>query len=283
MLLAYDLPRDWTYGITDGEWLTPDVELLHDFEPAERVRLAFNDSGSQTTATTTAVTATRVGAFVPRVGCILGLRGVPAGLKLELRGRRPADGGFTYELGGNALTQRTVEFPDGTVGAWWVLDAGLDAIIGYELQVYNDVAGGTVLEAEAELEIGQIVVAPALDVPIELGWSYSYRSGSAARRTLGAQVQRVARTPFRVTRLKPSVGSAAAAHGGGLPGGEDWQRLLARLSRVPFSAVVPRIIDNDEVQRQAAFGFVSVDAANQHVAGPLWRMQEMTFEEVPAG
>lgn len=280
MLLGYDLPRDWTYGINNGEWLTPDVELLHDFEPAEQVRLAFA-AGAQTIGTTTAITGQRVGALVPRVACILGLT-VPIGLRVEIIGKRAADSSYTYDLGGNSQTQRVVEFADGTRGVWWLFDAGLDPIVGWQISLYNDVGGVVALDAEAQIEIGQIIVTAAADIPHELGWSYGYRSTSLRRRTLAAQLQHVSRTAYRQTRLKPVYDNEAAAHGAGLAGAEDWQRLLARFARRPFSVVVPRVLNTDHAQRLSAFGIVSNDPTIQQLVGPLWQMQEVIFEEIPA-
>ena len=71
MLIAYSLPDDWTYTISTA-FLTPDVELLHDFAPAEKVRFSWDATDPQTTGNSVILSGTRATAFVPRGGCILG-------------------------------------------------------------------------------------------------------------------------------------------------------------------------------------------------------------------
>ncbi len=282
MLLGYKLPRDWTYSVVDAVLLTPDVELLHDNEPGEKVRFEWDDTDPQTTSTAVAIQALRVSAFVPRAGCLLGVT-LPVGLKVEIRGRRAIDAGYTYELGGNALTQRVVEFDDGTRGLLWVFDDGLDAIVGYEVKLFNDVAGSLAIEPEQIFEIGQVRVGPGVSIPHELGWSARPTDPSIFRRTLGAAVQRVHRRGFRTAKLRPAWGRVDAARGGALAGGMDWQQLLGILARDPFCLVFARWQDHADLQRVGGFGLITVLPGIEHKAGPIYQMQEMTFEEVPAG
>lgn len=280
MLIAYKLPADWTYTISTS-WITPDNEVLHDNSPAELVRFAWDDTDPQTTGNTVIIGATRATAFVARAGCLLGTS-FPVGLKVEILGKRAADPGYSYDLGGNSMTQKTVRFADGTVGLYWVFDEGLDPIVGYQVTFYNDVAGSPSILPEAAVDIGQIRVGPAVLIPHEVGWSDGPRDPSIIRRTLGGQVQRVGRTPWRTGKLKPAYGRVDKARGGALANGLDWQQLNGILAKDPFCIIFPRWEDIDDAQKTAVFGLVTVPAID-HRAGPIYQMQELGFEEIPAG
>jgi hypothetical protein len=281
MLIAYSLPDDWTYTISTS-FLTSDVELLHDFAPAEKVRFTWDDTDPQSTGNTVILSGTRATAFVPRGGCILGAT-LPAGLKVEIMGKRALDAGFSYALGGNSLTQKTVKFADGSIGLFWVFDDGLDPIVAYQVTFYNDVAGSPSIEPEAAVDIGQIVVAPMLNIPHELKWSWRRNTTSLTSRTLGAQVQFVPRTGYRVGKMKAKIQGIEEARSGGLANGMDWEQFLARLAESPFSIVVPRWGDIADAQRTAAFGLVDSLPSVAQAVGDFYEMSDLSFEEIPAG
>ena len=281
MLIAYSLPDDWTYTISTA-FLTPDVELLHDFAPAEKVRFSWDATDPQTTGNSVILSGTRATAFVPRGGCILGAN-LPAGLKVEIVGKRAADAGFSYALGGNSLTQKIVKFADGSNGLYWVFDDGLDPIVGYQITFYNDVAGAPSIAPAAAVDVGQITVAPMLNIPHELRWSWRRKTTSLTSRTLGAQVQFVPRTGYRTGKMKATIQGIAEARDGGLANGMDWEQFLARLAESPFSIVVPRWVDIADAQRTAAFGLVDELPGVAQAAGDFYEMADLTFEEIPAG
>ncbi len=279
MLIAYSLPADLTYTISTA-WLTPDVEVLHDNSPADKVRFSWDATSPQTTGNSVIIAAQRANAFVPRGGCLLGTS-LPVGLKVELVGKRAADPGYSYALGGNSLTQRTVRFADGSVGLLWVLDEGLDPIVAYQITIYNDVAGAPSIAASAAIDIGQIRLGPAVLIPHEVGWSDGPKDPSIIRRTLGAQVQRVQRTAYRAGKLRPAYGRVDKARGGALANGLDWKQLIAILAKDPFCIILPRWEDTDDAQKTGVFGIVSAPQID-HRAGPIYQMQDLGFEEIPA-
>lgn len=281
MLIGYDLSQDWTYGIVDGDWLTSDVEMLHSFSPAERVRMSFNTTDPQTISTSTSITAQRPSAIIPQVGCVIGLS-VPPGTRIDVTGMRASDGGYTYDLGGNSQGQRTTELADGTVGIWWAFAPGLDAIVGWQITIYNDAHGSPFLAAGAAVDIGQVVICAASKVSIKPGWQDGRKNPSVSRRTLGAQLQYVQRTSYRTMRLGPCLKKQDHAFGEALGNGMDWQRLIAKLAARPFTVCVPRTIDLDEMQRTAAFGVVQNEPGIKHIQGPWSEMTDIIFDEVPA-
>ena len=278
MLLGHSLPSNWTYGLSSGEFLTA-PELLHDRAPAERVVLAWDD-GAQSSATTVDLTATRSAAVVPRIGALLG-SDLPVGLKIEVRGKRAEDAGFTYDLGGNALTQTLGRLPGGRVGCWWAFDADLDPIVAYQVRLYNDVGGSDVLTAEQELRIGQLIIAPAVNIPHQTGPLVSWVDPSPIRRTLGAQTQRVARRAYRELSLQGCLDHSDLAWGGGLPGGLDWQTVLDALAADPYTCLAPYWdgVPGD-LQATALFGICS-NLGIEGLAGPYRVLERMTLSEVP--
>lgn len=278
MLLGYDLPRDWTYAIDAGAFLT-DATALHDRMPAEAVQLKWDSTDPQTVTTAVTISATRTQPFVSRLAALLGTD-LPEGLRVELRGRRPADAGNTYELGGNSLTQRLVRQPEGSVGCHWVLAEGLDPIIGYGLTIYNDASSVVAIAPEAELLIGEIIVAPAIDLPHEVGVEETW-SEQRTQASVGAQVSVVSRAMYRTLRVQPTFSTHADAREGALPGGLDWQTVQAALARDPFTLAVLYDESPELIQRTGMFGVIS-GLGIGGLAGRYQRPKSITVREVPA-
>lgn len=278
MLIGYNLPRDWTYGIASGAWLT-DPAALHDRSPAQAVQFEW-PTGAQTTATTVQVTGTRSAAVVPRLGALLGTT-LPAGLRVTITGRRSGDAGYTYDLGGNSTTLRLSVLPDGTVGGVWVFADGLDPIVAWRITAYNDVSGATAIAAESERLLGEVVVCPALYVPHEDGLQETWTVPSILRRFRSAQTQLVPHVPFRVISLRGWPDEHVNARLGGLPGGMDWQRLLGALARDPYTLLVPYWDTSDEIQRSAVFGVASGFGIGGR-EGRYQQMDKLTVAEIPA-
>lgn len=126
-------------------------------------------SGSQTTSSVLKLQSTWPIPQVVRLITFIGLKDIPAGTKIVVTGKRQSDSDFTYALGGNSATQRTVLLPDGSVGAWIICAAGLDPIIGYQIAVYNDVNGSTSFVASQFIYVGESDALAGLDVKIKDG------------------------------------------------------------------------------------------------------------------
>jgi hypothetical protein len=280
MKLLYNIPRDWTIAITGGTALT-DVDAWADPNPGERVRIQW-PSGTQTTGATVGVQFTRSQSVVPVGGGLRGLRGIPAGTKVVVTGKRAADAGFAYALGGNSATARTVALPGGDVGITWAFDAGLDAIIGAQVLIYNDVNGSASIAAEASIEIGTPVVGGGIDFVIQADWTLDGKDPSISSRTLGSQLNRVLRPGYRVLTCTPAyVKTEEEARGGGLSDGSDWQTVGAALRRDPYVLAIARVDSSDEIQRTSIFGAVTRLPAVQHLDGALYQPSQLVVEEIP--
>jgi len=279
MLIGYDLPIDWALAITSGTWVTPEA-ALQDRSPSERTRVQW-PSGSQHTAVTVAITGARSRAFVPRLAALLGTT-LPAGLRVEIRGKRATDAGFTYELGGNALTRRTVEFDDGSVGCIWAFADDLDPILAWQLLIYNDVDGVPGISASAYLDLGEIVVCPAVDVPHRPGRRFATVDASPSYRLLGGRTIRAGRTAYRVLTVRPMFDRITVARGRTLPGDMDWGRLQTKLSADPWTLVVLTPWDLDLAQYESIYGVASRVPSLDSIAGSLNQLAELVVEEEPA-
>lgn len=295
MKIGYDPvnPANASWSLTgSGAAFVTDDSGLDDGWPQRRTRISFTDTVSQTIAETVGVRRTWGTAFVPRGGCILGVErpsGVSLeGLKLEIRGKRPEDAGFTYALGGNSLTQRLVQLPDGngSIGLFWLYDAGLDPIHGYEILYFNDIGGATTLEPSEVFDTGEISVRPMVDMPIKKGWDMPWQDPTIRRRTdSGSQSDRVPKDPWRRLVCEFAMGRDADVFRGGLADGMDWQMVQRQLLRGDPVLLFPRwtnagVFDADTLHRWALFAEADVDGVG-HVAGPWWRSR-MEFDEIPA-
>lgn len=277
MLVGYDLRRDWAHTLGGGAtWAPTDAgnpAYLDDMAPAEAAMLTW-PSGAQTTSTAITESATTVRQFVPRVGAMLGVS-VQPGLRVEIRGRRAADDGYTYNLGGNSLTQRLVRMPDGSSGCIWIFDAGLDPIIGRQVTIYNDAGGVAVITAEQDVSIGEIVIAPALQICQSLGQQEAWTDPSIMRRSMASQVSRVRRSAYRTLRIQgaPMLGSAWVDGG--------WQDIQASLSASPYTLLVSHESDYEMAQRTSMFGVASGLGIGL-ITRAYQRPDEMTVAEIPA-
>jgi hypothetical protein len=292
MLIAYSMPPVTSLALAGGSgaaWLTSDgYAALFDGKPARRARLRWRDSAVPATSHYVAL---QVGFAVPtplRVIAVLGLRGIPEGVKLEARGREVGAPSATALLGGTALTQRTAMLPDGTTGAWLLGDATSTAYEGFELRIYNDASGVTWANAATTIDLGELFAAPAVSVPIQPDWRFSEPGTTRQRaRTRAAQLASAPGQEFRRLGVTAQPQSKAIARGGGLPHGMDWSRLQAALRNDARAAAIPRwrtptgAIDAGEVQATALYGIAEELGEIQHLGGDYYAWNPM-FEEIPA-
>lgn len=172
---------------------------LFDGQPASVTRCT-GVSGSQTTSSKTSIQLTLAAAAPVRVLCLLGTT-LPAGLKVQVAGKRSGDSGYPYALGGNATTQRLVTFADGTVGAWWVFPSSNDPLIGLEVSLYNDVGGSTVLSASAHFDIGELRPFLGTDVAVVDNLDDTMEDGGRPRRSPNNQPNYLGHLPYSKYRM----------------------------------------------------------------------------------
>ncbi len=203
--------------------------------------------------------------IIPRGGAMQGLSvegsTFPVGTKFEVYGKRVGDVGYTYGLGGNSLTAESRELEDGSIGVFWLFDAGLDPIVEWEIRAYNDVGGVTWADADTVLRIGEADVFEGVSVCISYGWHTQLEVTAQEARTLGSQLHEVDRVPFRALEFALAPASGEVVRREGLATDEDWQRIEAILGRAGARAMVyvrtknsAGAFDEDELYSTAIFG-----------------------------
>lgn len=286
MLIGYHVPAQPTVAIyaPGGGWLTADGgSACVDAKPARRARFAWR-TNAPALADFCSLYVDYTQTFVPRVGCLLGLRGVPDGVLTQAVGVQP--GGATYILGGNGAGQRTVRFPDGTVGLFWVFGAAELAISDFELRFYNDRNGATWANAATIVDVGEVAVMPAAEVEHQRDWSVELIDPSETSFSRGAQPGTSQRQAYRRMSCSLTADAVAAVRAGGLANGMDWEQLGRAMLGDRRVIAIPRwrtpagAIAVSEVQRTALYGLGRLTTTG-HLGGDYYGASAV-FQEVPA-
>lgn len=261
MLIAYPPPALNTVALTNATWAGTTSGKLTDGQPATLARL--------TTSGTPSITLTFASAFVPRVIPLLGLRGAIAAGDIVT-----ATTGAGGALGGNSASQAVVQLPDGSL-ACWIITGGTVSTTTVKITINRT---GT-------LDIGEVAAMPAVDLPIEKDWKEIPTDPSNLVRTRGGQLVARKLRAWRELPVVFALANQAAARGGGLANGMDWQKLDHALAGGARCAAIPRWktpaggIDAAELHRTAIYGVASM-GETQHIAGP-WYKKTAMFSEVP--
>jgi len=277
-------------GITwTGPTFLTSSDALTDSKPARTTRIEWpvESPASPELTDTVLLQGQWPTAAVIRGACLLDLRDLPAGVKIEVRGRRPEDGSYSYALGGNALTQRTVQRADGQVCAWWLFADDLDPIVGLEFRVFDDANGAT--WAGDHFEIGEAFFAEGAEWGIRLQFGDTFDDPSIFRETLGNQQDVVARKRAIVRDFELCPVRWEDAHGVS----DSLVSLREDLSGGADCAIIPALrepstgkpsvqgIDYGTINATALFGKArGFGVLRALPEGPWWTMS-MTFRETP--
>lgn len=288
MKIGYSMPKPSAIALSGGAgaaWLTNDGGgACFDGKPARRARLQWRDDAVPAIAHTVSITldiaSTKVG-----VTGVLGLRNVPAGTRLEIYGKRPADADTTYDFEGQN-TGVVLQFADGTFGAWFLLPDAAEAVTRVEFRIFNDAGGATWATAATTVDVGELVAMPVLHIDIDAGWAQPRMDPSQVSRSRASQVSAVPFAGYRELNCTYSQTTEAKVRYGGLPGGMDWTRLDTALMGAQRCVVVPRwktggAVDPAKVNAHAMYGIAAELGEIQHITGPFWR-RAARFQEVPA-
>lgn len=283
MRLGYSPPvptADALVGGAGASWLTADgAAACYDDNPARKARLQWRNDAVPAIAHYVEVDFT-IPSTPLGICAILGLTGVPAGAVVHVYGKRAADAGVTWDFGGQN-TATVVQFADGTYGAWFVLPAGAAAVEKVGFRFYNNAAGATWATAATTIDIGELAAMPAVEIPIDRGWSQQRMDPSTRSLSRGSAPITNNRRPYRELRCVFSRAPEASVRFGGLANGMDWDRLEAALGGNARCVVIPRAADQARINATAQYGIAGSIGATQHLSGPFWS-KEMTFQEVPA-
>ena len=260
------LPMPAVTGITRTNCTFADAgseSALTDGQPANVCRL--NVSGASP-----ALELAFGAAFTPGVICLLGLTCAPGTIISATTGAGGA-------LGGNSAAQPAVRLADGSV-ACWILTSG--AVATATVKVTVGVGAGVV-------DIGELAVMRAVDIPNTPDWGYGRVDPSNSVRTRGGQVATSVRRTYRTLRVAPTAAALAQVRGGGLAGGLDWDDVLVALTGDARCAVIPRwltpagAVDAAELHATALYG-IARQGGTAHVGGNYYGSDNgWTFEEVP--
>lgn len=286
MLIGYAMPQSTVTLSGTASWLTADGgAACIDRKPGRRARLQWRTDGAPALAHAVPITVAFTGVQPIRVAAVLGLRNVPVGAQIAINGKRAGDASYTYNFtGGNTAT--VAQFADGTRGAWFILPAAAEAVLGVEFSLYNNAAGATWATAATVIDIGELVAMPAVDVEIDREWIDEVADPSESLLSRAAQLVTVGRQAYRRLEATLTPDAAARVRAGGLANGMDWTRLRAELLGDRRAVAIPRwknaagAVDLAEVNRTALYGVGRIGALS-HAGGDQFTAG-ITFQEVPA-
>lgn len=269
MLYAYRRPTApvWTVHGT-GASIASDVRLDNG-QPSEPTAIGWLSEGAPSTADYVDLRVAWAAEMPIRVLTLLGLSCGP-GVRVDVTGRRAADAGYTYALGGNAASQRTVEQPGGRVDHIVVADAGLDDLIGVQWRIYNDRNSSTWATAATDLLVGEAGPWQTVTLFGEAGWKRGRTDPSTRQRTIGGGLHVAARAAYRLLDIGLAPEWIEGVRQGGLDNGEDWETLEAAAGGDARAVVIVRRDTAAEIHRTALFGLPTW-AAIEHRSGPLYR------------
>ena len=205
MHIGYSSPSSITFSVTGtGASIVNDVAGLTDGLPDQATRFTFV-SGTQTTSSAVKIQGT-FSAATPIGGCGIFSTTLPAGTLIKIYGKRPADSGYTYNLGGNSQTQRvTTRDCDGKNVCIWQFADGLDAISAFEITIYNDVNGSASIAASSYFDIGEIFPAPRFYIDHDASPSDDLQPNAAGRSSKTLQPWPVLYAAGRVDKVTVSA------------------------------------------------------------------------------
>lgn len=260
-------------------WLTSDgYTALFDGKPARRARMQWRNDTTPSTSHAVIVSATFAQSFKPRVVALLGLS-CDTGVRIEVRN------GDASVLGGNALNVRTTRLPDGSVGAWVVLD-GTVSTSQVQFRIFNDRDGATWATSATTLDIGEFVVMPAIEIEHQPDWSEEVVDPTEAQLTRAAQMVSARRQAYRRLEAILTADAGAKVRGGGLANGMDWHQLRLALLGDRRMCALPRwktaagAVDGAEAHRTGVYGVGRLGATG-HLGGDYYGAS-ITVQEVPA-
>lgn len=267
---------------TTNEAFLTSTDALTDSKPARATRVEFEGGAITDYVTLTGAWSTPT---VLRGGWLIIDRGGVTGIKVQVRGKRIADGGYTYALGGNALTQRAIQRNDGTIAVAWVFAEGLDPVVGIEIRIYDDADG--VIFSGGYLDIGEVFVGEGADIRIRREFGDTMDDPSLFEQSLGNQPHTVERKRAMVREIEICpvdfddaymAETSLTALRERLVGKRDC--VLVTAFRQPATGGAGAI-DYDVVQQMALFGKCTELGTLQSLAeGPYWTVR-LVFRESP--
>ncbi len=286
MLIGHSMPTTTISLPGTAIWLTTDGgAACVDGFPTRRARLLWRNDAVPSLFHYVSPVLAFAGAAQIRLFAVLGLLNVPPGTIVEIWGSRSGDTDWPYDFGGGN-SGLVAQFADGTRGAWFVLPTTADPVVGIELRIYNSFSVGTWATPATQVEIGEVVAMPAVDIELASDWSDELVDPTEVNLTRDSQPRSVARLPYRRIEGGLTVDGRAAVRGGGL-GGSDWAQLRFAMSGNRRVVAIPRwrtnagAVDQAEVNATALYGTGRLGKV-LHAGGDYYNAS-IAFVESPAG
>lgn len=267
MLYGYRIPANiaWTvHG--SGAAIATDLRLDNG-QPSEESIITWLDESAPSSSDYVDLRADWAAPQAVRIIAVHGLSCGP-GVRIDITGRRAEDGGYTFALGGNSASQRTVQLPDGRADHIVVADAGLDPLIGIQLRIYNDRGGVTWADAATDLRIGEARPWSAVTLLGKAGWKRGYSDPSDHEATASGGEHTWERAGWRTLAIDMSARETAAVRAGALAQGEDWETIEALSHGRTRAIVIVRRNTPSEIHRTAIFGRPTWSEIG-HIVGPV--------------
>ena len=277
MIYGYGRPSGISWSILGtGADFSSDV-LLSDGHPSHLTAIQWLSEVSPTTSDYIDLIGSWVGEKAIQSIALIGLSCGP-NVKIEVTGRRTGDAGYTYDLGGNSLTQLTYAESDGRIICIILGDDGLDSLTGIQIRVFNDQNGSVWADASTDFRIGEINVQGLVTLVGEADWSKGRSDPSLRTRTLDAGLHIVPRQSHRSFAINLAPEFVAQVRQSGLENGQDWDTLEAESMGNSRTLVVIRTDSPEEIHKTCLFGIATWSPAI-HAAGPLYK-SAISMEEI---
>lgn len=297
MLIGYGAPSSISWVASGvGAAFVSEV-LLNNAVVTETTRLRWLSSGSPAVGQYVELQALWDTPQTVRVLAVLGLQELtgadspltytaparlPAGVRVEVFGRRLSDPGFTYDLGGNSQSERTKRLPNGSTAAAFIFDEDAEELVGLAVRIYNDASGVTWADATTYLDIGEIPFRAAVDVCGAPGVVEQLVLNRLTRQTMEAQTLVVSRRPARRVRVDLTAASLAETRGEALEDGMDLQMVEAALADTVPAILVPwwkgqdGTFSSQELHRSLIYGYAEPEPIAHVQNSPANRRQFVT-------
>lgn len=251
MLISYDRPPG-NWSVTGGSFASGfDGSALTNGRPADATRMVW-PSGAQTTSVTQVLTYTFTGGAIDArcAGLIIPAASttnlMPAGVKVTFAGKLS---GGNVALNGNAITQRTVTLPNGSVVIWVVFPAvSIDTLV---VTIYNDKNGSTWISASANHDLGEIWVGKGADFNVANDIVKELMGGLLQRRSHNNQAWALEVQPYwQLTANLVAMEEYIAI--GPNSAQDDYETVLEAISTAEAAVLIPSYLSRGPVNGNSA-------------------------------
>lgn len=296
MFFGIQRPPDITWAVSasgtggTGASIISSASNLTDGRPDSTARFQWPTGASQNTSTIMHIkgdwTAT---SFSPR---LVGLSNIslPVGTKVQVAFRRSTDTLGTYPYNPTITNngQRIFQGPRGERTLWIMLPSGATAVLGVDIQIFNDVSGSASITAGTLFNVGEAVVCPAVEMDIEPGWDQFYVDPTTDSFSWNRQPYTQPGCPYRQGDYALALDQQKIYFGDSAnPTNTDVEELLSYLDRGQSAVYIARYTDSSgafdatELHRMAFIGIAKQLPKISQKTGSYYASGAMQVVEAP--